>query len=257
MINLSILVPTLGSRRVFWPWLGWQIAKQRGLSPRETEVIIAADVPTALEFRTRFAAYDIAPDDIGAMAVREIICRPDEPVGVKRNRLLAAAAGRLAAWFDDDDWHTDTRLSLCVPWAEARQPVAYGGLAYLDLAREEVFDVAHMRARGVPVTVVGRTEILRSVPFDDRKHGSDTRWFAELQRTAVIDTWARDPLPGFLALRHDQNLTPLGRGHRGIPLARLAHVGREFADTEYPALVAALASLRMRQACAPAPPMPF
>lgn len=200
---LSILVPTTEARRAFWPWLSWNISRQQNIDWAQTEVVVASPDGTGVELEV-------------PCAVRRVFYRGSPPLGLIRNGLMGRARGHVLAWFDDDDWHHPDRLSYTRAVLDAPglglEWVALSGLHYLHLWAQQplLSTLPTYRARGVPMTTVGRRRTLDTVGFGLRATGSDTAWFEELQETDPTGRLARPQaggLPYFIALAHGGNMT--------------------------------------------------
>lgn len=203
--KLSILVCIDTSREAFWPWLTWNIRKQQRLDWSEVEVVITSWPRTTGLMRGDGPAIHFIGGEDG------------ERVPSKRNRLMDKAEGRYLCWMDSDDWHSPVRLADACDVLDKHGEVdwvANVGAPYLNIETlpAKWCEVLTLRNAGVPITVVGRTQKLRSVRFHENiTHGTDTVWLRHLDRQHQGKLLQRGA-PYFFALYHGGNMSPhIGR----------------------------------------------
>lgn len=219
-MKLAILVCTEG-RPAFLPWLAWNIRKQKGVRPIDTIVCVASsDRATATLLQMELPGFHSMHVD----------CAPDEPVPVKRNKLLRAAAevwAEFFAWMDDDDWHSPTRLSVALQQLEASDGLCMvsfsGPLPYLALESLRWCEVVSMRREAIPITVVGRVRTAGQVPFvEEQYYASDATWLRDLYAASMTRVCIREPSPAFFAVRHPDNMSRhTGSFRYELPLVEL------------------------------------
>lgn len=208
-MKLSILVCWGPDREAFWPWLCWNIHKQKGLDWSNVEVVIDAPPDTV--------AY-MQSSDLPCGLVR-LVSSAEELVPVKRNRLMRAARGEFLCWMDSDDWQSPTRLVGQIEVLDKTPRAIFTActtLRYLDLRLMKWCELRHYRQRALPITIMGRSSELREFPFtEDRSHGTDTIWHMVLKaRLPKREVLMLRPNPFFFALRHGGNMSPQIAGFR-------------------------------------------
>lgn len=207
--DLAVLVCTEG-RQAFLPWLAWNIARQRHLDWPRATVVVASSDPGDLQ---RLAHPDMR------CAIEHLPTRPGDSVPRKRNQLLRAArdlGAEFFAWMDDDDWHAPQRLHHAlelltdshIDYAVNRGPLPYYRLG-TSVSDAGWCEVVSMRKRPIPITVVGRTERLAPVSFDESViYGSDTLWLDQIERTRRLKgTTVQRLRPYFFSVRHGRNMS--------------------------------------------------
>lgn len=176
-MKLSILVPTMPQRKAFWPWLSWNINKQREINWVETEIIYALD-PTAGR------VLDVQGQNGPVLRFIE-----GHSLADKRNKLLEAATGELVCWFDDDDWHHPLRLKTQIDrlkWCNEMVPgstigTVYAGRWFYHLYTARTMCLTSRMNPTTPVSFVGYRAAVQGTEFPEIAIGEVSRWLEAIQ----------------------------------------------------------------------------
>jgi FkbM family methyltransferase len=206
------------NRPAFADWVRWNFEKQ-DYAQRELVVVDSSDGPSPYE---------------GMPGVRVVRAEPGTNVPAKRNLALAAAAGEIVTWFDDDDWQHPRKLSLLADALQRREVAGGRRSWFVDLGTGAAapFHLNH----GLLFNSTGcRSSAVRGVAFDERRtKASDTPWMTAVRRR-VRGSEALLDAPLFFWLSHAHNLSnPATRRGFTRPLdeVRGAVGASDWADTD-------------------------
>lgn len=186
-----VSVLTVTNRPAFWPFLRRQLAKQRFV-PDLQHVVVATFAPPPDTFEGTI--WEVVPDGT--------------PIGTMRNAALAKAEGDYGTFVDDDDWqHPEKIADLATLIYETERPVTGFGVRgwFMNLWRRKV---GHFAGADVLfANAIFKIDNVRSIPFDDRRRASDTRWMQRLEQHFGPLRGQASIEPPAIWIQHGQNTT--------------------------------------------------
>lgn len=160
-------------RPTFMPWLAWNWARQT--AAEDSELIVVDSSP-----QQDLTWLEELPQALRPR-VRLLRAEPGTWVYAKRNQGLAAAQGRLVAWFDDDDWQHPSRLEVALEGQGAGKNAWVSPETwFVDLHTLLGAPYSHSKSHWVFNGCVVPREVCGTFPR--LRKGSDTPWLGRVRR---------------------------------------------------------------------------
>lgn len=166
-LKVSLLIPTIESRRPLYETLHAELARQAAACPYEVEILSACD-------------------------------NGECEIGRKRNQLLAQAHGEYCAFIDDDDWVSSGYLLTYAPMIEAGgyDCASMVGAYYCERKFKKLFlhsvdipawsETPEHYLRMPNHLNLLRTKLAQQAEFPASNHGEDHSFSSRLQQLGVL-----------------------------------------------------------------------